>query len=156
MTEAKKTDVKKLTKDQQKKLDEAQAAKLLLADNLKAQNAAYAAKGFNLQAMLSVSAQEQAVSLVYGKDDDGVDCERVLLWILPQGCWQLANADGADKVAIEAAGVLDEIELPRFAHVYDGKNEKYFELGFPPHEVDQIPGVNEIKERSKIKRDCST
>jgi type I restriction enzyme M protein len=153
MTEAKKTDVKKLTKEQQKKLDDAQAAKLLLVDNLKAQNAAYAAKGFGLQAALSVSAQEQAVSLVYGKDDDGVDCERVLLWILPQGCWQLANADGAEKVAIEAAGVLDEIEFPRFAHVYDGKNEKYFELGFPPHEVDQIPGVNEIKERSKIKRD---
>jgi type I restriction enzyme M protein len=98
MTEAKKTDVKKLTKEQQKKLDDAQAAKLLLVDNLKAQNAAYAAKGFGLQAALSVSAQEQAVSLVYGKDDDGVDCERVLLWILPQGCWPMPMAQKKSRL----------------------------------------------------------
>lgn len=142
MTEETKT--KKLTKAEQEKLDQAAALKAHLVTMLDRQNTAYAAKGFDQQASLKIRADDQKVSLVYGKDNNGEETHRVMLWILPEGHWQLANVDEVEAVAIEAAGSLDDKEFPKFIHVDDGKNEKLFEMDFPPIEVDQIPGVNEI------------
>jgi type I restriction enzyme M protein len=151
MTEETKT--KKLTKAEQEKLDLATALKAHLVTLIDRQNTAYAAKGFDQQANLKISAEDQKVSLVYGKDNNGEDTHRVMLWILPEGQWQLANVDEVEAVAIEAASILDDKEFPKFIHVVDGKNEKFFEMDFPPIEVDQIPSVNEINNYKQIKRD---
>jgi type I restriction enzyme M protein len=151
MTEEIKT--KKLTKAEQDKLDQAAVLKVHLATMLDKQNTAYDAKGFDQQANLKVSAEDQKVSLVYGKDNNGEETHRVMLWIIPEGQWQLANVDDVEAVAIEAASVLDDKEFPKFIHVVDGKNEKFFEMDFPPIEVDQIPSVNEINNYKQIKRD---
>ncbi|MCK8104738.1 hypothetical protein [Pseudoalteromonas sp. 2CM36K] len=78
-----------------------------------------------------------------------------MLWVLPEGHWQLVGVDNVEMTAIEAAGVLDEHEFPKFIHVTDGKNEKFFEMDFPPMEVDQIPSVNEINNYKQIKRDTT-
>ncbi|MFT5634882.1 MAG: type I restriction enzyme M protein [Cognaticolwellia sp.] len=144
---------KKLTKAEQDKLDQAAVLKAHLSTLLDRQNTAYAAKGFDQQANLNISAEDQKVSLVYGKDNDGGKTHRVMLWILPQGQWQLANVDEVEAVAIEAASILDDEEFPKFIHVVDGKNEKFFEMDFPPIEVDQIPSVKEINNYKQIKRD---
>ena len=151
MTEETKT--KKLTKAEQEKLDQATALKAHLVTLIDRQKTAYAAKGFDQQASLKISAEDQKVSLVFGKDNNGEDTHRVMLWILPEGQWQLANVDEVEAVAIEAASILDDIEFPKFIHVVDGKNEKFFEMDFPPIEVDQIPSVNEINNYKQIKRD---
>jgi type I restriction enzyme M protein len=151
MTEETKT--KKLTKVEQEKLDQTAALKVHLATMLDKQNTAYAAKGFDQQANLKVNADDQKVSLVYGKDNNGEETHRVMLWILPEGQWQLANVDAVEGVAIEAASILDDKEFPKFIHVVDGKNEKFFEMDFPPIEVDQIPSVYEINNYKQIKRD---
>lgn len=151
MTEETKT--KKLTKVEQDKLDQAKVLKAQVLATLELQNTAYDAKGFDHQSSLKVNNEEQQVSLVYGKDNNGEPTHRVMLWILPEGQWQLAKVDTVESTAIEAAGVLDEHEFPKFIHVTDGKNEKFFEMDFPPMEVDQIPSVNEINNYKQIKRD---
>ncbi|MDQ9090482.1 N-6 DNA methylase [Pseudoalteromonas haloplanktis] len=151
MTEETKT--KKITKSEQDKLDQSEALKAQVLATLELQNTAYAAKGFDQQANLKVSSEEQQVGLVYGKDNNGEPTHRVMLWVLPEGNWQLVGVDNVEMTAIEAAGVLDEHEFPKFIHVTDGKNEKFFEMDFPPMEVDQIPSVNEINNYKQIKRD---
>lgn len=151
MTEETKT--KKLTKAEQDKLDQAEALKAQVLATLDKENTAYGAKGFDQQSSLKISDEEQQVSLVYGKDNNGEPTHRVMLWILPEGQWQLANVDNVESTAIEAAGVLDEHEFPKFIHVTDGKNVKFFEMDFPPIEVDQIPSVTEINNYKQIKRD---
>ena len=85
MTEETKT--KKLTKAEQEKRDQAAALKAHLLTMLDRQNTVYAAKGFDQQANLKISAEDQKVSLVYGKDNNGEPTHRVLLWILPEGQW---------------------------------------------------------------------
>ncbi len=144
---------KKLTKAEQEKLDQTEALEAQLNDTLDQQNKSYSAKRFDKQACLTINASDQKVSLVYGQDNNGEDTHRVMLWILPEGQWQLANADSVESTAIEAAGILDEHEFPKFIHVTDGKNEKFFEMDFPPIEVDQVPSVTEINNYKQIKRD---
>lgn len=147
------TDEKKLTKEEQKALAAAQELEMHLAAVQTKTKESYNAKGFTEQADLTPSSDEQKASLVYGKDPDGADTHRVLLWILPQGQWQLANSDDVEKITIDVAGVLDEVEFPKFIHVTDGANEKFFEMDFPPHEVDQIPNIKDINNYKQIKRD---
>lgn len=90
---------------------------------------------------------------MFGKNSDGIDTHRVLLWVLAEGQWLLANADDVEKAVIDSAGALADEEFPKFVHVSDGKNEKLFEMDFPPQEVDQIPDVEDINKYTQIKRD---
>lgn len=147
------TDEKKLTKVEQKALEAAQVIEASLAEQQEIIKKAYNAKGFTRQVDLTPSSDDQKASLVYGTDADGVKTHRVLLWILPLGQWQLANSDNVEKITIEVAGALDEVEFPKFIHVTDGANEKFFEMDFPPHEVDQVPSIKDINNYKQIKRD---
>lgn len=61
MTEETKT--KKLTKAEQDKVDQGEALKAQVLVTLELQNTAYATKGFDQQANLTVSSEEQQVSL---------------------------------------------------------------------------------------------
>jgi type I restriction enzyme M protein len=147
------TDEKKLTKVEQKALEAAQVIEASLAEQQEIIKKAYNAKGFTQPVDLTPSSDDQKASLVYGTDADGVKTHRVLLWILPQGQWQLANSDNVEKITIEVAGALDEVEFPKFIHVTDGANEKFFEMDFPPHEVDLVPSIKDINNYKQIKRD---
>lgn len=144
---------KKLTKAEQAELEQAKAAKETLEFYTEKLTSAYDAKGFNQQASLTTSADDQTATLVFGKNSDGIDTHRILLWVIAEGQWQLANADAVEKVVIDTAGALDDAEFPKFVHVSDGKNAKLFEMNFPPLEVDQIPGVQDINKYTQIKRD---
>lgn len=147
------TTEKKLTKAEQAAIEQAEAAKALLATNTEKLSKAYDAKGFKQQVSLTTSADDQTATLVFGKNSDGIDTHRVLLWVLTEGQWQLANADEVEKVVIDSAGALGDEEFPKFIHVSDGKNEKLFEMDFPPQEVDQVPDVEDINKYTQIKRD---
>ncbi|WP_372880857.1 class I SAM-dependent DNA methyltransferase [Psychromonas sp.] len=144
---------KKLTKAQQAEIEQAKAAKEVLEFNTEKLTEAYDAKGFNQQASLTTSTDDQTATLVFGKNSDGIDTHRILLWVIAEGQWQLANADEVEKVVIDTAGALDDAEFPKFVHVSDGKNTKLFEMNFPPLEVDQIPNVQDINKYTQIKRD---
>ncbi|TCW19108.1 HsdM family class I SAM-dependent methyltransferase [Vibrio crassostreae] len=144
---------KKLTKAQQAEIEQAKEAQALLEANTEKLASAYNAKGFNQQAALNTSSDDQTATLVFGKNSDGMDTHRVLLWVLAEGQWQLANADDVEQAVIDSAGSLADEEFPKFVHVSDGKNEKLFEMDFPPQEVDQIPDVEDINKYTQIKRD---
>lgn len=147
------TTEKKLTKVQQAEIEKAKEAKALLEANTDKLASTYNAKGFNQQAPLGSNSDDQTATLVFGKNSDGIDTHRVLLWVLAEGQWQLANADDVEKTVIDSAGALPDEEFPKFVHVSDGKNEKLFEMDFPPQEVDQIPDVEDINKYTQIKRD---
>lgn len=144
---------KKLTKAQQAEIEKSEVVKAVLDANTEQLAASYNAKGFNQQAFLNSRAEDQTATLMFGKNSDGIDTHRILLWVIAEGQWQLANSDEVEKVVIDTAGAIADAEFPKFVHVSDGKNEKLFEMDFPPQEVDQIPALNEINNYKQIKRD---
>ena len=131
---------KKLTKAQQAEIEKSEVVKAVLDANTEQ----LAAKGFNQQAFLNSRAEDQTATLMFGKNSDGIDTHRILLWVIAEGQWQLANSDEVEKVVIDTAGAIADAEFPKFVHVSDGKNEKLFEMDFPPQEVDQIPSKSSV------------
>ena len=102
---------------------------------------------------LEINESEQAAAVVWGSYK-GLPTPRIFVWALGPGHWEKANAD---EVQARSWGVMPaetpEDQFPLFGVVVDGEHQAFFDISYPPHEIDQLPSIKEITEYKRIKAD---
>src|SRR5262249_12350829 len=102
---------------------------------------------------LEPAEEGQGCSIVWGTHR-GVETPRVFLLALPAGSWEKANADYVYQLSFTQAPTdLAEDQYPKFGIVSDGEHEAIFDLEYPQHQIDRLPGIAEIGEYKRIKAD---
>lgn len=102
---------------------------------------------------LEPAEEGQGCSIVWGTHR-GVETPRVFLLALPAGSWEKANADYVYQLSFTLAPTdLAEDQYPKFGIVSDGEHEAIFDLEYPQHQIDRLPGLAEIGEYKRIKAD---
>lgn len=82
----------------------------------------------------------------------GVETPRLFALALPRDAWERANANEVQKLSYEMPSPdTPEDQYPQFGFVSDGEHEAFFDLSFPPHEIDRLPGLAEINDYKRIK-----
>lgn len=108
---------------------------------------------FTQRLELDPAEEGQACSLAWGTHR-GVETPRIFLLALPPGSWEKANADYVYQLSFTQAPTdLAEDQYPKFSVVSDGEHEAIFDLEYPQHQIDRLPGVAEIGEYKRIKAD---
>jgi len=84
----------------------------------------------------------------------GVETPRIFALALPKDAWERANANEVQRLSYEMPSPdTPEDQYPQFGCVSDGEHEAFFDLSFPPHEIDRLPGLAEINDYKRIKAD---
>lgn len=110
-------------------------------------------QGYDQMIELNGEEHEAAAATVWGRHE-GVDTPRILVLRLPSGQWERSNADQVQNLSWSISPPdTPEDQYPLFAVVSDGENEAFFDIGYPPHEIDRLPTINEINEYKRIKAD---
>lgn len=104
---------------------------------------------------LKASEPGMSAAVVWGRHQ-GVDTPRILALVLPSGAWSRANADEVQVLSYSLPPPETPADqYPQFAVVKDadGKLEAFFDLAYPPHQIDRLPSLAEIGEYKRIKAD---
>ena len=100
-----------------------------------------AEQDFTQRLELEPAEEGQACSIVWGTHR-GVETPRVFLLALPAGSWEKANADYVYQLSFTQAPTdLAEDQYPKFGIVSDGEHEAIFDLEYPQHQIDRLPGL---------------
>ncbi|MDM0077458.1 N-6 DNA methylase [Variovorax sp. J2P1-59] len=113
--------------------------------------------GARFDQTLDLKANEPGMSaaMVWGRHQ-GVETPRVLALVLPAGAWSRSNADDVQVLSYTLPPPETPADqYPQFAIVRDaeGKLESFFDLAYPPHQIDKLPSLVEIGEYKRIKAD---
>lgn len=112
-----------------------------------------AEQDFTQRLELEPAEEGQACSIVWGTHR-GVETPRIFLLAMPVGSWEKANADYVYQLSFTQAPTdLAEDQYPKFGIVSDGEHEAIFDLEYPQHQIDRLPGLAEIGEYKRIKAD---
>ena len=123
------------------------------AEALKAISAKLKASGYSSAAALKSEEEGVAAAMHWGMHQ-GVETPRIFALALPKDAWERANADEVYRLSYTMPSRdTPEDEFPQFGSVSDGEHERFFDLSFPPHEIDRLPGLAEINEYKRIKAD---
>lgn len=123
------------------------------AEVLAALETRLAGEKFDQRLELDPPEDDQACSMVWG-EHRGEETPRIFVLALPPGSWDKANADHVAQLGwTQAPTGLPDDQFPKFALVGDGQNEAIFDLEYPPHQIDRLPDIKEIKEYKRIKAD---
>ncbi|GEP02274.1 N-6 DNA methylase [Methylobacterium oxalidis] len=114
-----------------------------------------ASAGFDQSLELKATEPGMSAAVVWGRHE-GVETPRILALVLPAGAWGRANADEVQVLSYSLPSpetVADQ--YPQFAIVRDaeGKLESFFDLAYPPHQIDKLPSLSEIVDYKRIKAD---
>ena len=87
---------------------------------------------------------------------EGVETPRILAMVLPAGAWERSNADTVQMLSYtlpppETAS--DQFAQFAFVRDAEGKLEAFFDLAYPPHQIDRLPTLREINDYKRIKAD---
>jgi type I restriction enzyme M protein len=113
------------------------------------------AAGFDQHADLKPSDVGMSAAVVWGCHE-GVPTARILVLVLPPGAWDRSNADSVQMLSYTLPSPETPADqYPQFAVVRDaeGKLETFFDLTYPPHEIDKLPALREINYYKRIKAD---
>jgi type I restriction enzyme M protein len=111
--------------------------------------------GFEQRLDLKPSEAGMSAAVVWGRYE-GVETPRVLALVLPPGAWDRSKADSVQMLSYTLPPPDTAADqYPQFAVVRDaeGKLEAFFDLAYPPHQIDRLPGLREINEYRRIKAD---
>lgn len=112
--------------------------------------------GFDQLLELKATEPGMSAAVVWGRHE-GQDTPRILALVLPPGAWDRSNADTVQVLSYTLPSPETAADqYPQFAVVRDaeGKLEPaYFDLTYPPHQIDRLPGLREINEYKRIKAD---
>ena len=123
------------------------------AQTLQAVSAKLREKGYELSAALKSKESEIAAAIHWGMYQ-GVETPRIFALALPREAWERANANEVQRHSYEMPSPdTPEDQYPQFGVVSDGEHEAFFDLSFPPHEIDRLPDLTEINEYKRIKAD---
>ncbi|MFV2066494.1 MAG: class I SAM-dependent DNA methyltransferase [Pirellulales bacterium] len=112
-----------------------------------------ATQKFTERLELDAAEEDQACSIVWGSHR-GVKTPRIFVLALAKGNWEKANADHIQQLSwTQAPTDLEEDQYPKFGVACDGDNEAFFDLEYPPHQIDRLPSIAEIGEYKRIKAD---
>ncbi|MBM4287441.1 MAG: SAM-dependent methyltransferase [Deltaproteobacteria bacterium] len=137
------------TKDQSQELTPEQAA----AQTLKVLAAELKIKGYNSEVALKSEEPGVAAAIHWGMHQ-GVETPRIFALALPKEAWERANANEVQRLSYEMPSPdTPEDKYPQFGFVADGQHEAFFDLSFPPHEIDRLPELAEINDYKRIKAD---
>ena len=111
--------------------------------------------GFDQSLDLKASEPGLSAAIVWGRHE-GVETPRILALVLPAGAWGRANADEVQMLSYTLPPPETQADhFPQFAVVKDteGKLEAFFDLAYPPHQIDKLPSLSEIADYKRIKAD---
>jgi type I restriction enzyme M protein len=111
--------------------------------------------GFHQHVELKPSEAGVSAAIAWGRHE-GVETPRVLALVLPSGAWDRSNADSVQMLSYTLPPPeTAPDQFPQFAVVRnaEGKLEAFFDLAYPPHQIDKLPGLREINEYKRIKAD---
>lgn len=111
--------------------------------------------GFDQSLELKASEPGMSAAVVWGRHE-GVETPRILALVLPAGAWVRANADEVQVLSYSLPPPETQADqYPQFAVVKDaeGKLEAAFDLAYPPHQIDRLPSLSEIRDYKRIKAD---
>lgn len=111
--------------------------------------------GFQQEIELKPSEAGMSAAIAWGHHE-GIETPRVLALVLPSGAWDRSNADSVQMLSYTLPSPETAADqFPQFAVVRDaeGKLEAFFDLAYPPHQIDKLPGLREINEYKRIKAD---
>ena len=114
-----------------------------------------ATAGFDQQLDLVPTEAGLSAAIAWGRHE-GVDTPRLLALVLPSGAWERSNADTVQMLSYTLPSPeTAPDQFPQFAVVRDaeGKLETFFDLAYPPHQIDRLPGLREINDYKRIKAD---
>ena len=110
-------------------------------------------KGYVSAAALKSEEPSLAAAIHWGMHE-GVETPRIFALALPKEAWERANANEVQRLSYEMPSPdTPEDQYPQFGFVSDGEHEAFFDLTFPPHEIDRLPGLTEINDYTRIKAD---
>lgn len=136
-------------KDQSQELTPEQVA----AQTLKALSTELKVKGYNSEVALKSDEPGMAAAIHWGMNQ-GVETPRIFALALPKEAWERANANEVQRLSYEMPSPdTPEDKYPQFGFVADGQHEAFFDLSFPPHEIDRLPELAEINDYKRIKAD---
>ena len=120
---------------------------------LQAVSAKLTDKGYVSAATLKSVEQGLAAAIHWGMHQ-GLETPRIFALALPKDAWERANANEVQRLSYEMPPPdTPEDQYPQFGFVSDGVHEAFFDLTFPPHEIDRLPGLAEINDYKRIKAD---
>jgi len=120
---------------------------------LKSMSSTLKEKGYGLIAALKSEEPDLSAAIHWGMHQ-GLETPRILALALPEEVWERANANEVQRLSYEMPSPdTPEDQYPQFGFVSDGEHEKFFDLSFPPHEIDRLPRLEEINEYKRIKAD---
>jgi type I restriction enzyme M protein len=125
------------------------------ANVLKSMLHALASAGFIEVLDLKASEPGMSAAMVWGRHE-GVETPRILALVLPAGAWGRANADEVQVLSYSLPPPETQPDqYPQFAVVkdFEGKLETFFDLAYPPHQIDRLPTLREINDYKRIKAD---
>jgi type I restriction enzyme M protein len=114
-----------------------------------------ASTGFDQTIDLKANEPGMSAAVVWGRHQ-GVETPRLLALVLPSGAWNRSNADDVQVLSYSLPPPETPADqYPQFAIVRDaeGKLESFFDLAYPPHQIDKLPSLAEIGEYKRIKAD---
>lgn len=114
-----------------------------------------ASAGFDQTLDLKASEPGMSAAIIWGRHE-GVETPRILALVLPVGAWARANADETQMLSYSLPPPDTQADqYPQFAAVRDaeGKLEAFFDLAYPPHQIDKLPNLSEIGDYKRIKAD---
>ena len=125
-------------------------------DVLRGVLATLASAGFDQSASLSPGEAGMSAALAWGRHE-GAQTPRILALVLPPHSWERSNADSVQALSYTLPPPETPPEnYPQFAVVRDaaGKLEPvYVDLTYPPHQIDRLPGLSEIRDYKRIQAD---
>ena len=142
-------------KKKQKKADQATTIASEETSLLKAMVHRFSDAGFDQSLDVKASEPGMSAAVVWGRHE-GVDTPRILTLVLPAGAWGRANADEVQMLSYTLPPPETQADhFPQFAIVKDaeGKLEAFFDLAYPPHQIDKLPSLSEIADYRRIKAD---
>lgn len=115
-----------------------------------------ASADFDQHIALKPSEAGMSAAIVWGRHE-GVETPRVLALVLPPGAWDRSNADTVQMLSYTLPPPETAADqFPQFAVVRDAEGKldpAYFDLAYPPHQIDRLPALREINEYKRIKAD---
>jgi len=122
-------------------------------DPLSALKDKLAGVGFDLVLDLDGPGDGEACAIVWGQHR-GEETPRIFLLAVPAGAWDRANVDHLqERMWARTPTDTPADAYPQFGVVSDGDHEAFFNLGYPAHQIDQLPTLEEIREFNRIEAD---
>jgi type I restriction enzyme M protein len=126
---------------------------LIANEPFAALKAKMAAAGFDLDREVDSGTDGEACAIVWGRHR-GVETPRLFLLSLPEGAWDRANVETVQERMWAATPTDTPADgYPQFGVASDGTHEAVFDLTYPPHQIDQLPTLEEIGEYRRIEAD---